>query len=141
MPERHSTKELFYGYPDWVIAEWCCVSLQTARHWKSGIRAPGPAATKLFMLHRDGRILTSEWEGWGIHQGKLCDPEGHETSQGQLRAYPFVWQLANEFARFEESAAQALSRLSLLADGDRPRRSALRQPPARKTPKADSEAA
>lgn len=111
MPERHSTKELFYGYPDWVIADWCCVTLQTARHWKSGIRAPGPAATKLFMLHRDGRILTSEWEGWGIHKGKLCDPEGHETTQGQLRAYPFIFQLAHEYGRHSPAAQEQLARL------------------------------
>ena len=108
MPERHSTKELFYGYPDWVIAEWCCVSLQTARHWKSGIRAPGPAATKLFMLHRDGRILTSEWEGWRLRNGKLCDPEGHETTQGQLRAYAFIYALAAEFGRQNDAARREL---------------------------------
>jgi len=112
MPERHSTKELFYGYPDWVIADWCCVTLQTARHWKSGIRAPGPAATKLFMLHRDGRILTSDWEGYGIHRGKLCDPEGHELTQVQLRAYPFVYALAVEYGRTNSRARDTLYRLA-----------------------------
>jgi hypothetical protein len=112
MPERHSTKELFYGFPDWAIADWCCVSLQTARHWKSGLRAPGPAALKLFKLHRDGRILTSEFDGWGVHRGKLCDPEGHELTQGQLRAYPFVYAIALEYGKTNSRARDALYRLA-----------------------------
>jgi len=112
MPLRHSTKELFYGYPDWAIADWCCVSLQTARHWKSGIRAPGPAATKLFMLHRDGRILTNEWDGWGLRKGMLCNPEGHELTQGQLRAYPFVYALAVEYGKTNSRARDTLYRLA-----------------------------
>jgi hypothetical protein len=112
MPVRHATKELFYGFPDWAIADWCCVSLQTARHWKAGIRAPGPAATKLFMLHRDGRILTSEWDGWGILKGKLCNPEGNELTQGQLRAYPFVYALAVEYGKTNSRARDTLYRLA-----------------------------
>jgi hypothetical protein len=111
VPDRDSTCELFYGYPDWVIAEWCCVSLNTARQWKSGARAPGPAATKLFTLYRDGRILDDAWQGWAVHRGKLCDPEGHETTQAQLRAYPFIWQLAHEYGRQNPAAKDELTRL------------------------------
>jgi hypothetical protein len=109
--ERHSTKELFYGYPDWAIAEWCCVHIQTARHWKSGIRKPGPSALKLFMLHRDERILTDEWGGFSVRKGKLVGPEGNEIDQAQLRVYPLVWQLAAEYGRLNPGANEMFARI------------------------------
>lgn len=64
------------------------------------------------MLHRDGRILTDEWQGWGVLKGKLCDPEGHELTQGQLRAYAIVWQLAAEYGKSNSTAGDTLVRLA-----------------------------
>jgi hypothetical protein len=65
----------------------CCVHSQTARHWQNGIRKPGPTAMRLWQLHREGRVLTDEWKGWGVLNGKLCTPEHQEISQEQLRAW------------------------------------------------------
>ncbi len=64
------------------------------------------------MLHRDGRILTSEFDGWGVRKGMLCNPEGHELTQGQLRAYPFVYALAVEYGRTNSRARDTLYRLA-----------------------------
>jgi len=111
MPVRHLTKDLFYSYPDWLIAEVCRVHIQTARHWKSGIRKPGPTALQLWSLYVQGRILPDEWQGWGVRKAMLCDPEGHEISQAQLRAWPFVWQLAAEYGKLNAGASELLSRL------------------------------
>jgi len=112
LPKRFNTRHLFYSYPAQLVAEWCCVSMQTAYHWKSGIRKPSAQALKLFQLHARGRILTAEWDGWGVVKGKLCDPEGNETTQGQLRAYAFVYQLAQEYGRTNPRADEVLQRLS-----------------------------
>jgi hypothetical protein len=124
--ERHSTKDLFYGYPDWLIAGVCAVHIQTARHWKSGIRKPGPTALRLWELYTAGRILSDAWEGWGTRRDALCTPEGQEITQQQLRAWPFIWQLAQLHARTDPRAAEQLARVVRIADADRirkPRRS------------------
>ncbi len=70
---------------------------------------------KLFQLHALGRILTEEWEGWSVLKGKLCNPEGNELSQGQVRAYPFVYQLAQEYGKVNPRADEVLQRLSAVA--------------------------
>jgi hypothetical protein len=88
---------IFYGYPPELIARWCGVSVATARRWK---RAGGASrsALRLFTLHRDQRVLDDHWTGWKLHEGVLADPEGNSVSQGQLRAYGLVMQLAADLA-------------------------------------------
>jgi hypothetical protein len=112
LTKRFDTRLLFDGYPAWLIAEWCCVSQQTAYHWKSGVRIPGKTALRLFMLHKSGRVLTDEWDGWGVHRGKLCDPSGNELEQDQIRAYSFVYQLAQEYGKQNRRADEVLQRLA-----------------------------
>lgn len=60
---------------------------------------PSAQTRQLFLLHRDGRVLNDAWPGWRINGDRLFDPEGTATTQGQLRAYAFVYQLAAEYAR------------------------------------------
>lgn len=107
----HALRAEFYSYPDWWIAQVCAVHIQTARHWKAGVREPGKTALKLWRLHRDGKILGDEWAGFAVRGGNLVDPEGHETSQAQLRAWPFVWQLAAENARLNPGANEFFQQL------------------------------
>jgi hypothetical protein len=40
----------FYGYPPEQIAQWCCVSVQTARAYKNGSKRPSKSVLKLFRL-------------------------------------------------------------------------------------------
>jgi hypothetical protein len=72
---------LFYGYPPELIARWCGVSKQTAILYKTGVRKPSRQALRLFVLHRDGRVLGPEWGEWAVHKDKLVSPEGQETTQ------------------------------------------------------------
>ena len=55
--QTNSIAEPFYGVPAEKIAEWCCVSVQTAEHYKAGRRKPSVRVQKLFWLHRDGKVL------------------------------------------------------------------------------------
>jgi hypothetical protein len=81
---------IFNSYSPELIAQWCGVSLKTASLYKAGVRKPSRQALRLFSLHRDGRVLTPDWRGWCVRDGKLIDPEGNETNQGQLRGYYMV---------------------------------------------------
>ena len=119
MSERHSTRDLFYGYPDWLIAQVCAVHIQTARHWKSGIRKPGATAERLWKLYANGRILSDAWDGWGTRGDALCTPEGQEMTQPQLRAWPFIWQLAQLQARTDPRAAEQLANVVRIASDRR----------------------
>jgi len=123
--KRFETKHLFYGHADWVIAEVCCVHIQTARHWKAGIRKPGPSSLRLWQLHVQDRILTDEWKGYGVRRGKLYDPEGHEFTQGQLRSYSIIWQLVMDLSRDKPEASSLVARLA----GEVPGRAAGRRKP------------
>lgn len=100
------TSSVFYGYPPELIAEWCLVELDTARRWKRFEATPSRQAMRLFELHRDRKILGAEWRGWIVKGDLLCDPENHETTQGQLRAYFHVYQLMHQLMR-ENPEAQA----------------------------------
>ena len=66
---------------------------------------------KLFMLHRDRKVLGNEWHGWEIKRGVLVNPEGSETTQGQLRAYYLVYQLCHELARTDRESTTRLRRI------------------------------
>lgn len=109
MPSTHPSN-LFWGYSVELLMEWCCVGRSTAINLKNG-QKPSKRVLKLFELHRDGRVLDQSWDGWRAYKGKLYDPEGHETSQAQLRAWPFVWQLAQEYGRQNAAARDELTRL------------------------------
>lgn len=100
MPRKCSrpTPAIFYGYPVELIRDWCQVSRQTAYLYKAGIRKPSRQALRLFVLHRDGRVLDDSWNGWKVHKGKLISPEGQETSHGQLNAYWLIIQLAHDLS-------------------------------------------
>lgn len=87
---------IFYGIPAKVVAEWCEVHPNTAYQYKRNERTPSAQARRLFLLHRDGRVLNDTWPGWRIKGDRLVDPEGNVTTQGQLRAYSMVYQLAAE---------------------------------------------
>lgn len=95
---------IFYGYPPELIARWCGVTVSTARRWKAGTMRPARAALRLFGLYRDGRALGDAWHGWTVRDGVLVDPEGNQTTQGQLRAYGLVMQLAADLARRDPEA-------------------------------------
>lgn len=107
--DRPVTSIYFAGYPPEVIADWCCVSIETARRWKFCQAEPSTQAKRLFELHRERQILGHEWRGWIVKGNRLVDPEGHETTQGQLRAYYQVYQLCRELMRDD---ADALARFA-----------------------------
>lgn len=90
MPPNPSS--IFRSYPPELIAHWCGVSVKTAALYKAGRRRPSRQALRLFALHRDGRVLGSEWRDWKMVRGQLFDPEGNVCTQGMLRAYGLVLQ-------------------------------------------------
>lgn len=109
---------VFYGYSAEVLSQWCCVSLHTAITWKKGEASPSAPALRLFELHRDRRVLAAEaWGGWRVSDDGLADPEGNVTTQEQLRAYHFVYQLAAELAREDPEAHERLLELQRLEVG------------------------
>ena len=95
--------------------QWCVVSKQTAYMNKRGYRLPSKQAAKLFLMHARGKALSSEWRDWSVKGGILVDPEGQETTQGQLRAYALVWQLASELSRKDPEAAKIFEAIQKLA--------------------------
>ena len=98
----------FYGYSVELLAQWCMVSVETAARWKRHEAEPSRQAMALFELHRDRRVLGDAWPGWLVNGNRLVDPEGNETTQGQLRAYAHVYQLVRELARRDPAAAASL---------------------------------
>ena len=113
MPRVRSrpTPAIFYGYPVELIRDWCGVSTHTAYLYKTGVRKPSKQAQRLFILHRDGRVLGPEWREWAIHKDRLVSPEGQETTQGQLAAYWLVMQLARELASRDPEAREEFNQL------------------------------
>jgi hypothetical protein len=139
-------KDACYGIPVDLIATWCAVDIQTARHWKSGTRAPGKGAFKLFNLHLNGQILPADWEGFSFRDGQMWDPYGKPFTRSQLRLYGIAWQIFREWTRddaerratlddlcgikrlppmaagAEERAARALTAVAQTRSADVPRR-------------------
>jgi hypothetical protein len=99
MKPRTSFQDLCYGIPVDLIATWCCVDIQSARHYKAGTRSPNKASRKLFALHLEGAVLPPEWQGFSFRAGVLYDPYGKPLTQGVLRAYQIGLQLMREWAR------------------------------------------
>jgi len=108
---RTKFQELCYGYPIDLIAQWCCVDLKTARHYKAGTRRPGRAALTLFALHLDGAILPAEWRGFSFRGGLMWDPYGKPLSHGVLRAYQLGVQLMREWARGDAERTRTLDEI------------------------------
>jgi hypothetical protein len=94
-----SFKNLCYGIPVDLIATWCAVDIQTARHWKSGSRVPGRGSYKLFVLHLDGRILPADWDGYSFRDGLMWDPFGKSFTRKSLNLYSVAWQIFREWTR------------------------------------------
>lgn len=116
MDRSRVISSVFYGIPAELIADWCGVSLETARRWKTGQTQPSASALKLFVLYRDRKVLNKEWDGWLINRETLVDPEGNATTQGQLRAYAHVYALCQELARGNDEAQKILE-LAMLKAG------------------------
>ena len=74
---KNPTPAIFYGYPVELIQAWCGVSRQTACLYKIGAPRPSKASVRLFVLHRDGRVLGAGWQGWSIRKDQLVDPDGN----------------------------------------------------------------
>ena len=106
---------VFFGYSVQLLSQWCLVDEETALRWKRGEQDPSPQALLLFKLHRDGRILGPEWEGWHIRDGQIVDPENQSTTQGQLRAYYVNYQLLRELMHGNEAAIAEYNRAMELA--------------------------
>lgn len=51
-----------YGAAAESIADWCAVNCHTAALNRSGQRVIWKQALRLFLLHRDGRVLADEWD-------------------------------------------------------------------------------
>jgi hypothetical protein len=102
---------LFYGYPPELIAQWCGVTLHTAYLYKIGARTPSRHVQRLFVLHRDGRVLGPEWREWKVHRDRLVSPEGQETTQGQLAAYWLIVQLASDLASRDPEGREEYRRI------------------------------
>ncbi len=98
-PRKNPGINQFYGLPVEVIAEWCAVSWSTAHGYKTGRLKPSRPAQKLFLLHRDRMVLTRQWNGWLVTPTAIVDPDGNETSRGQLRNYHFMIQYCRELIR------------------------------------------
>ncbi len=110
-PRKSVGNLLFYSYPPELIAQWCGVTVHTAYLYKIGARKPSKHVQRLFLLHRDGRVLGPEWREWAVHKNKLISPEGQETTQGQLNAYWLVMQLARELTKDDPEARDEFYRI------------------------------
>ena len=77
---------IFYGYPDEVVAAWCGITAAAVRQYKTGKRKPSRTVVRLFMLHREGRVLGAQWKGWQVKPDSLVDPEGNETRPPEAAA-------------------------------------------------------
>jgi hypothetical protein len=92
-------RELCYGVPIALIAEWCCVSTAVASKYKCGARVPSPATCELFKLKLEGRIMPDEWSGFCFRGGALFGPDCKAFTHGHLRAYELGMQLLRAFSR------------------------------------------
>jgi Phage protein len=108
---RTKFQDLCYGFPIDLIADWCCVDLKTARHYKSGTRIPGKAAAMLFTLFSRGLVVPAQWEGFSFRGFRLYDPYGKELTAGQLRAYQLGLQMMREWARGDALRTRTLDEI------------------------------
>ena len=116
MAYRTAFQELCRGYPADLIATWCCVDVQTARHWKSGTRSPSRSAAQLFALYLNGQVLPADWEGFSFRQGVMWDPYGKPFTRASLRLYGIAWQIWREWTKNDGEKRAVLD--SLCRTGD-----------------------
>lgn len=62
--------------------------------------------SKLFLLHRDRRVLGPQWRDWIIKPDSIVDPDGNETSRALLHNYFFIVQFARQMAGEHGEAAR-----------------------------------
>lgn len=86
-------------YPAEKLARWCLVTVKTARDWQAGRKRPSRRALKLLELHRSGRILGPEWEGWRVDGDRLIDPAGAVFERWQMEAHVVLYQIAEHCRR------------------------------------------
>lgn len=86
---------LFYGWSAETIADWCHVSVDTARRYKRGDAQPSHQARALFMLYRDRRVLDGAFSRFLVRDGKLIDPAGYEFTPAVLEGYQSLLQWAH----------------------------------------------
>lgn len=101
--------QLAAGLSDTAAAEFCLVSPQTYRRWRTD-RPPNRTAVRLLAI-RAGMMPWPEWRGWQVHGGALYPPHLHRGGwqPGDLLAAPLWAQVASEWRREVERlrAAQA----------------------------------
>jgi hypothetical protein len=100
-------RELCYGIPIALIAEWCCVTSSVASKYKSDARVPSPATCELFKLKLEGRIVPDEWSGFCFRGGALFGPDGKAFTHGHLRAYELGMQLLRAFSRNDPARTES----------------------------------
>src|ERR1700733_704511 len=93
------TAALFEGFPASGVAEVCCCSVQTAYHWKAGIRRPSERELKLWKLYRDERVLTEQFRGFRVRGSELIDPKGKSLTVAQLEFYQQMLAYSRDLAR------------------------------------------
>ena len=86
----------FYGYPAEVIAEWCGVSIGTAKHYKAGRRKPPTPVLRLFRLYRDGKVLGKRWDQYKVVDEKLFGPDGRFVIEAHISHLAMVCQMLAE---------------------------------------------
>jgi hypothetical protein len=94
-----SRLSVFYGYPAELVAQWCAVSVATARAWKECRRKPSRQALRLFALYANEQVLTPQFRGFRVRKGALVDPAGQALSASQIGGYSMILQFAAELAR------------------------------------------
>lgn len=94
-----SAIQLACGFTSEAAAEFCMVSPQTYRRWRSD-RVPNRTALRLLAI-RAGFVPWSGWEGWEVHGGLLYPPglSRGGISPGDLLAAPILQQLLSEQRR------------------------------------------
>ena len=86
----------FYGYPAKVIAEWCGVSVGTAKHYKSGLRPPPTPVLRLFRLYKDNKVLGREWDGFRARGDKLYGANNQFITPSLIELNGLLWQALAE---------------------------------------------
>lgn len=104
-PGPRTVLSIFYGYPDEVVAQWCGITAAAVRAYKTGKRKPSRTVVRLFMLHREGRVLGPKWKGWLVKPDSIVDPDGSETSMTQLHNYFWIVQLAHRLVYAQDDVA------------------------------------
>lgn len=121
LPAKRVVLSVFYSYPDSLVARWCGVSAATVRAYKSGKRKPSPAVMRLFMLHRERRVLGPEWRGWLVKADSIVTPDGLEIARSQLDNYFWIMQLSRRIVYDQEDSRLHAEFERLLDVGRTPR--------------------